>query len=40
MHLFEKMPDGIKIFWLAFKTAVVLFAIFHATNVTVLYQGF
>lgn len=38
--LFQKMPDGLKIFWLALKVAVVLFAVFHATNVTILYQGF
>lgn len=40
MHIFEKMPDAVKLLWLAVKTAVVLFAIFQATNVTVLYQGF
>ena len=40
MHLFEKMPDAVRILWLALKAAVVLFAIFQASNVTVLYQGF
>lgn len=39
-NLFEKMPTIIKIIWLALKCAIVIFAIFQATNVTVLYQGF
>jgi hypothetical protein len=37
---FIKMPDGLKIIWLSLKLAIVLFAIFQASNVTILYQGF
>lgn len=32
--------DIIKIVWISIKVAVVLFAIFQASNVTILYQGF
>ncbi len=39
-QLFEKMLDPVKLVWLGIKLAIVLFAIFQATNVTVLYQGF
>jgi len=38
--IFEKMPFFTKIIWIAFKVAIVVFAIFQATNVTILYQGF
>ena len=37
---FAKMPDGLKIVWLALKLTIVLFAIFQASNATILYQGF
>ncbi|MDD3412977.1 MAG: hypothetical protein PHY47_03155 [Lachnospiraceae bacterium] len=37
---FAKMPEGLKIIWLALKLAIVLFAIFQASNATILYQGF
>ena len=30
----------LKMIWLAFKLAVAIFAIFHGTNVNILYQGF
>lgn len=30
----------IKVVWLGIKAAIVIFAIFQASNVTVLYQGF
>lgn len=30
----------LKLLWIAVKAAIVVFAIFHATNVSVLYQGF
>ncbi len=39
MEKFEP-KDILKILWMALKLAIVLFAIFHATNVTVLYQSF
>ena len=39
MDKFEA-KDILKILWMALKLAIVLFAIFHATNVTVLYQSF
>lgn len=39
-NVFEKMPIAVKIIWIAIKCAIVIFAIFQATNVTVLYQGF
>lgn len=32
--------DIAKLIWIGFKIAVVVFAIFQATNVTILYQGF
>lgn len=32
--------DIVNILWLAVKIAIVIFAIFQATNVTVLYQSF
>ena len=32
--------DLMKVVWLSIKAAVVIFAIFQASNVTVLYQGF
>lgn len=32
--------DVLKILWIVVKAAVVIFAIFQASNVTVLYQGF
>ena len=38
--LFEKMPEWMQIVWIALKCAIVIFAIFQASNVTVLYQGF
>jgi len=36
----ELLRDVFRVLWLVIKLAVVLFAIFIATNVTVLYQGF
>lgn len=30
----------VKIIWMAIKLAIVVFAIFQASNVTILYQGF
>lgn len=38
----EKITFGavLKYIWLAVKIAIVLFAIFHSTNVSVLYQSF
>ena len=38
--IFEKMPFFAKIIWVSFKVAIVAFAIFQASNVTILYQGF
>lgn len=38
--LFNSLPFFVKIAWIAIKCTIVLFAIFQATNVTVLYQGF
>lgn len=38
--LFEKMPFFTRVIWVAFKVAIVVFAIFQASNVTILYQGF
>ena len=32
--------DVIKIIWMGFKVAVVIYAVFQASNLTVLYQGF
>lgn len=34
------LKDIATILWMAVKIAIVIFAIFQATNVTVLYQGF
>lgn len=34
------IKDGLKIVWIGIKVAIVLFAVFQATNVTILYQGF
>ena len=32
--------DVIKIIWMGFKVAVVIYAVFQASNLTILYQGF
>lgn len=34
------VKDIVKLIWLGTKLAIVIFAIFHATNVSILYQGF
>jgi len=34
------MADVAKLLWIAIKLGVAIFAIFHASNVTILYQGF
>lgn len=34
------LQDAGKILWLTIKLTVVLYAVFQATNVTILYQGF
>lgn len=38
--LFSKMPLMVQIIWMALKLAIVVFAVFQASNVTILYQGF
>lgn len=37
---FEKWPLPVQILWISLKVAIVVFAIFQASNVTILYQGF
>lgn len=32
--------DCLKIVWMGIKVAIVLYAIFQASNLTILYQGF
>ncbi len=32
--------DVIKIIWMGFKVAVVIYAVFQDSNLTILYQGF
>ena len=32
--------DVLKIIWMGLKTAVVIYAVFQASNLTILYQGF
>lgn len=39
-RLFSKMPLMVQILWIALKLAIVVFAVFQASNVTILYQGF
>lgn len=36
----SNLPISLKIVWMAIKLAIALFAIFQASNVTILYQGF
>lgn len=36
---FER-KDIFKLIWIGIKVSVVLFAVFHGTNVSILYQGF
>lgn len=35
-----KSADVARLLWIAIKLGVAIFAIFHASNVTILYQGF
>lgn len=34
------IKDVLKIIWMGFKVAVVVYAVFQASNLTILYQGF
>ncbi len=34
------IKDILKIVWMGFKAAVVIYAVFQASNLTILYQGF
>ena len=34
------LKDIFRIVWMGFKTAVVIYAVFQAFNLTILYQGF
>ena len=36
----ENVKYCLKVIWLALKLAIAIFAIFHGTNVNILYQGF
>ena len=36
----DKMKFVLRILWIALKLAVAIFAVFNATNVNILYQGF
>lgn len=38
--IINKIPFPIQIVYIALKIAIVVFAIFQASNVTILYQGF
>lgn len=32
--------DMLKLIWLGFKAAMVIYAVFQVSNLTILYQGF
>ena len=32
--------DILKILWIGLKTAIVIYAVFQVSNLTILYQGF
>ncbi len=42
IHMEDRITvnDILRIIWMGLKTAVVIYAVFQASNLTILYQGF